>query len=295
MALNWTRMLWVAVVVAALTGACSRREKRAPAAAPEPTAANPPAQEEPRANTAAAPGQPPQDPTTAATDDRDDDRPGRKKGRKGKRGRRGGRDRDGDGIPDRRQAKQGGEGRPGRPGGPGGPDGPGGPPNEPTAAPPDGKDAAKTAVPEGSGKKAEKVFVLRQARMEFNHPGAGWTHRKMGAWHIFRPNDRTGVLGIVEFDRPDEDTSRIGEMAMRLELSNIRWQGTPDRRRVGPQRLKARFAEGSCRLENNHPGEIEYYSIEGAVLIVYAHQIDAKKARRHEKVATKSVHTLRRL
>ena len=112
--------------------------------------------------------------------------------------------------------------------------------------------------------------------MEFNHPGNGWTEVKKGGWTLFHPNDKTSVLGFVEFDSAGESTSRIGQIAAHLELTNIAWRGSGDEKFIGPQHLRAHHAEGSCKVATNHHDcELEYYTVEGALLIVYASETDA--------------------
>jgi hypothetical protein len=294
MGMNWTRVMWVTVAAVGLTAACGGGDKppaptasAEPAKTTEPTAAATPAPtaSEAPAAAASASGEPaaaasaeptasgaPAESAAAADDDKDDgkDGKGKGKGRRGKGKHGGGKDRDGDGVPDGKKAKQGG-----------------------------GKDKDGDGKPdkhaEGTGPKADKVITLRQAKMEFNHPGAGWKRVQKGKWDIFRPNDKTGVLAFVEFDKPGESTERLGEMASRLDLSHLDWKGKPHPKVIGKDKLKAMHAEGTCKFDGKHPGEIEYYTIEGAVLVVYAHLTDTKKAAKHEKVATKTVHTLRRL
>ena len=149
---------------------------------------------------------------------------------------------------------------------------------------------------EGAHDKSEKVIRLGRAHMEFNHPGNGWTERKKGPWTLFAPKDKTSILGFVEFERPGEATKRLGEVASSLELTNINWKGNGEEKLVGPQHLKAHFAEGSCKVATNkHECEIEYYTVEGALLIVYAFENDVKRAERKERMATRSVESLRRM
>jgi hypothetical protein len=147
----------------------------------------------------------------------------------------------------------------------------------------------------GEHDKAQKVIHLGHARMEFNHPGNGWTEKKKGPWTLFHPGDKTSVLAFVEFESPGEATSRIGQIAAHLELTDINWRGSGEDKAIGPQRLKAHFAEGSCRVASNkHACEIEYYTVEGALLIVYAFETDVKKVEKKERMATRSVESLRR-
>ena len=156
---------------------------------------------------------------------------------------------------------------------------------------PEGEAGAKA----GAHDKSEKVIHLGHARMEFNHPGNGWTEKKKGPWTFFHPKDKTSVLAFVEFESPDESTARIGQIASHLELTNINWRGSGEEKLIGPQKLRAHFAEGSCKVANNkHDCEIEYYTVEGALLIVYAFETDVKKVEKRERVATRSVQSLRR-
>ncbi len=158
-----------------------------------------------------------------------------------------------------------------------------------------GKDDAKAKTAEGGGEKADKVIHLARARMEFNHPGAGWTESKKGVWTLFHPADKSGVLAFVEFEKPGEAAARLGQIAEGLELSDIKWKGTAKKLKVGPEKLPAELSEGSCKMANKHEGEIEAYAVDGATLVVYAAEVDAKKADKHEKIATKTVDTLRRV
>ena len=157
------------------------------------------------------------------------------------------------------------------------------------------KDTPKDKAQEGGGEKAEKVIHLPHAKLEFNHPGAGWTEVKKGGWTMFRPADKTSVLGFVEFDKPGEATSRVAQIADNLDLTQIKWKGDPKKLKVGTDKLEAQFAEGSCKVATNkHDCEIEYYTVEGSALIVYAFETDVKKTDKHEKVATKTVESLRK-
>jgi hypothetical protein len=178
------------------------------------------------------------------------------------------------------------------------------PPSAPPAEPPaadsghaegHGKGKADRGAKAGEHDKSEKVIHLARARMEFNHPGNGWTEVKKGGWTLFHPQDKTSVLGFVEFDSAGESTSRIGQIAAHLELTNIAWRGSGDEKFIGPQHLRAHHAEGSCKVATNHHDcELEYYTVEGALLIVYAFETDVKKAEKKERMATRSVETLRR-
>jgi hypothetical protein len=154
---------------------------------------------------------------------------------------------------------------------------------------------AERGAKAGEHDKSQKVIHLGHARMEFNHPGNGWTERKKGPWTLFAPTDKSSVLGFVEFENPGEATSRIGQIAGQLELTDINWRGSGEDRAIGPQHLRAHYAEGTCRVAtNHHTCEIEYYTVEGALLIVYAFETDVKKVEKKERLATRSVETLRR-
>jgi hypothetical protein len=150
---------------------------------------------------------------------------------------------------------------------------------------------------EGGGKdKSEKVIRLGRAHMEFNHPGNGWVETKKGPWTIFHPKDKTSVLAFVEFERPNESTKRIGEIAANLELTNLNWKGNGEEKLIGPSHLKAHYAVGTCKVATNkHECELEYYTVEGALLIVYAFENDVKKTEKKERMATRTVESLRRM
>jgi hypothetical protein len=183
------------------------------------------------------------------------------------------------------KGKHGGKGAHG-PDGPHGPDGAHGPG-------PEGEH--ERGAKAGEHDKSQKVIHLARAKMEFNHPGNGWVEKKKGPWTIFHPKDKTSVLAFVEFENPGEATSRVGQIASHLELTHINWRGSGQDKVIGPQHLKAHHAEGTCKVASNHHDcEIEYYTVEGAVLIVYAFETDVKKAEKKERVATRSVQTLRR-
>ena len=148
---------------------------------------------------------------------------------------------------------------------------------------------------DGDGKKdkSDKVIKLKHAKMEFNHPGNGWMEVKKGAWTLFRPNDKSATLAFVEFDKPGESTQRIGQIADNLDLSDVKWKGDQKKVKVGPDKLDGMHAEGTCK-QNKKDCEVEYYTVAGEVLIVFAQDIDAKKANKWEKMADKSVDTLRK-
>jgi hypothetical protein len=158
-----------------------------------------------------------------------------------------------------------------------------------------GKEGHDDKAHEGGGDKADKVIHLPHAKLAFNHPGAGWVEAKKGPWTVFRPADKTSVLAFVEFDKPGEATARVGQIAENLELADVKWKGAPKKQKVGPDKLDAEFAEGSCKVATNkHDCELEYYTVDGSTLIVYAFETDVKKAGKHEKIATKTVETLRK-
>lgn len=159
---------------------------------------------------------------------------------------------------------------------------------------PHGSDAEANAKG-GERDKSQKVIHLGHARMEFNHPGNGWTEKKKGPWTLFHPKDKSSVLAFTEFESPSEATSRVGQIASHLELTDINWRGGGEDKVIGQQRLRAHFAEGTCRVASSkHACEIEYYTVEGALLIVYAFETDVKKVEKKERMATRSVESLRR-
>jgi hypothetical protein len=258
MRVRWTNLGWTLVAVLGLVAAGCGGDKHEKAEAK----AEPPKQEKAAPPPKAAPAPPPPPAAEGPTSAPPDGPPGS------------------DGPPDRPErpdhhgkGKHGG----GKHGGP--PEGPG--------------DRNAKAGPEHD--KSQKVIHLGRARMEFNHPGSGWTERKKNAWTMFAPKDKSSVLGFVEFDAPGEATSRIGQISSHLELTNINWRGNGEERSIGPQHLRAHFAEGTCKVAHNHHDcEIEYYTVEGALLIVYAFETDVKKVAKKERVATRSVETLRR-
>jgi hypothetical protein len=149
---------------------------------------------------------------------------------------------------------------------------------------------------EGEGEKSEKIIKFPRAKMEINHPGAGWTEAKKGPWVLFRPVDKTSVLAYVEFEKPGEAAKHIAQLDKQLELGDIKWKGGPKKEAIGPDHFKAEHAEGSCKvLSNKHDCEIEYWTVEGEMLIVYAAETDVKKSEKHENIAKKQIESLRRI
>ncbi len=155
-----------------------------------------------------------------------------------------------------------------------------------------GKHGAK----EGEGEKAEKIIKFPRAKMEINHPGAGWVEAKKGPWILFRPADKTSVLAYIEFEKPGEASKHIAQLDKQLELGDIKWKGAPKKEAIGPDHFKAEHAEGACKvLSSKHDCEIEYWTVEGAMLIVYAAETDVKKTGKHEDTAKKQIESLRKI
>jgi hypothetical protein len=149
---------------------------------------------------------------------------------------------------------------------------------------------------EGAGERAEKIIKFPRAKMEINHPGAGWTESKKGAWTFFRPADKTSILTYVEFEKPGEASKEIAKLDKMLELVDIKWKGSPKKESIGPDHFKAEHAEGTAKVASNkHEAEIEYWTVEGEMLIVYVDEVDVKKAQKHENVAKKQIETLRKI
>jgi len=149
---------------------------------------------------------------------------------------------------------------------------------------------------EGGGEKAEKIIKFPRAKMEINHPGAGWVESKKGIWTFFRPADKTSILTYVEFEKPGEASKHIAQLDKMLEIVDIKWKGGPKKEKLGPDNFKAEHAEGTCKVAGNkHDCEIEYWTVEGEMLIVYVEEADTKKAQKHENVAKKQIETIRKI
>ena len=69
----------------------------------------------------------------------------------------------------------------------------------------------------------------------------------------------------------------VGQIAESLDLKDVKWKGEPKKEKIGPHHLEAMHAEGTCKVNaNKHDCEIEYYTVEGAVLIAYAAETGVK-------------------
>jgi len=104
------------------------------------------------------------------------------------------------------------------------------------------------------------------------------------------------MLAYVEFDKPGEANKEIAQIDKHLELGDIKWKGGPKKEAIGPDHFKSEHAEGTCKvLSNKHDCEIEYWTVEGAMLITYVAETDLKKSEKHENIAKKQIETLRKI
>jgi hypothetical protein len=116
----------------------------------------------------------------------------------------------------------------------------------------------------------------------------GWTAAQKGEWGLLGSPDKKALLAFVNFDRPGESTKKLGDVAVILNTSSIKW-GNPKSISVGPDGFPAQIADGTCRFPSGD-GFISYATVNPGgvqqVLVVYAVEKDAPAERQKEAVAT---------
>lgn len=113
---------------------------------------------------------------------------------------------------------------------------------------------------------------------------AGWKVSQSGDWGLLTSPDEKAVLAFVAFDRPNESTARIGQIARVLNSSTVNW-GSPKRTIVGPDSMPAQIAAGTC-LVKGRDSVIEYATVNPGtstqILVVFAMNNDVPPAVKKE-------------
>jgi hypothetical protein len=126
---------------------------------------------------------------------------------------------------------------------------------------------------------ASDYAVIPQTNVELKPP-AGWTREQKGEWGLLVSPDKHVVLAFVMFDKPNESTRKLGEVAGVLGTTGIKWNSTKSIN-IGPDSFPAQAADGSCKFPSGD-GEISYATVNPGVpqqvLIVYAADKTAPKA-----------------
>lgn len=129
----------------------------------------------------------------------------------------------------------------------------------------------------------------------FNAP-AGWQRYPSGDWTRFKPADNAARLAFVTFDKPNESTRRLGQIAEQFELAEISW-GEPRQEGLGKDQFAARAADSkSCTLKSGEACKMWYATVNPGgpeqILIVYL--VVASKAAKEVPNARAAVQSLRR-
>lgn len=139
------------------------------------------------------------------------------------------------------------------------------------------------------------LVTVQKAGVEFNAP-SGWTKYTDGDWTKFKPSDNYARLAFVVFDRPNESTSRIGQIAAQLGLGQITWSGDAKIETIGQGNFPARAGEGHCQIGSD-PGYVWYATVNPGtseqLLVVYA--VNTTHGAFHKANAEAAIKSLRKM
>lgn len=139
-----------------------------------------------------------------------------------------------------------------------------------------------------------ELVTVGASQAVFNAP-AGWQRYTVGDWTRFKAPDNGARLAFVTFDKPNESTRRIGEIAEQFELSEITW-GEPRLEPLGKDQMNARAADSrSCTLKSGGPCRMWFATVNPGtpeqVLIVYL--VASSRAEKEIPKARAAVQSLR--
>ena len=151
-----------------------------------------------------------------------------------------------------------------------------------------------TSNPAGPTSPASETYLtIPNTTVEIKAP-AGWTRERRGEWGLLASPDKKALLAFINFDRPNESTVRLGQVAVVLGTSDIKW-GSAKSITVGPDAFPAQAADGTCHFPSGD-GIISYATVNPGgsqqLLVVYAVNKDAPEDTR--KAALGTVFSLRR-
>ena len=119
----------------------------------------------------------------------------------------------------------------------------------------------------------------RAAGIKFIAP-VGYKESKRGSFVAYGAPDKSALIAMTTFDKPNESTKKLGEVAQALGVSGVAWK-TPKSARLGEGEFSSRIAGGTC--DAGGPAHIAYATINPGkstqILFVYFVRDDAPKER----------------
>jgi hypothetical protein len=134
---------------------------------------------------------------------------------------------------------------------------------------------------------SEEYLTIPNTAVQIKPP-PGWNRQQRGEWGLLGSPDKKALLAFVNFDRPNESTARLGQVATILGTSDIKW-GSAKAMTIGPDAMPAQAADGTCRFPSGS-GIISYATVNPGgsqqILVVYAVNDDAPAESRQAAIAT---------
>jgi hypothetical protein len=137
--------------------------------------------------------------------------------------------------------------------------------------------SAPTAAAPSAQADAGEQLVIPNSTVALTRP-PGWLKTKKGDWGLLASPDKKALLAFVVYTKPNESTTRLGQVASVLGASNIKW-GSPKPNTFG--KFQGREAAGTCSF-GSKGGVMAYVLLDTGspkkVLVVYAIEEGATKA-----------------
>lgn len=138
-----------------------------------------------------------------------------------------------------------------------------------------------------SSPASDEYLTIPNTTVQIKAP-TGWNRKQSGEWGMLGSPDKKALLAFVNFDRPGESTAKLGQVAMVLGTSDIKW-GSAKSITIGPDAMPAQAADGTCKFPAGD-GIISYATVNPGsstqILIVYAVENAAPAATRQQAIAT---------
>ncbi len=150
-----------------------------------------------------------------------------------------------------------------------------------SAAPDEEVDAAEDEAPLPVPVEPPRFIVNRAAGVRFAAPPA-YKETRSGNWVVYVPDDKSVMVAMTTFTKPNEATAKLGTVAQALGVSNVEW-GQPKEKKLGRGKLPARVAIGKV---SGRDAALSYATINPGgttqLLWVYLLKPGASKERRDE-------------